>query len=73
MHLIICAPQVINELQNSGQLPQGRADDVKAKFARLHAALTGAMQREKELLDQARVLKRQLDSEKVRMLLQQLL
>lgn len=57
--------QVVNELHGAGQLPQDKADAFKARFARLHAALTDAMQQEKQLLEQARVLKRQLDSEKV--------
>lgn len=57
--------QAISELQASGQLPESQADDVKAKFARLHAALNDAMQRERQLLEQARVLKRQHDSDLV--------
>jgi hypothetical protein len=57
--------QSIDELYAAGSITLERADDAKAKYARLHAALTDAMQRETQLLDKARALKRQGDSEKV--------
>lgn len=38
-----------------------RADSCKARFAKLHASLVAAMGREKELLTEAKQLKRKLD------------
>ena len=53
--------QVLDNLVDEQNIPPEKADQAKSWFSKLHAALISAMSREKELLDEAKQLKRQLD------------
>jgi hypothetical protein len=54
-------PQILDVLVDDQVIPVDKADQAKARFAKLHSALFEAMSREKELLDNAKQLKRKLD------------
>jgi hypothetical protein len=53
--------QILDGLVDDQVIPVDRADQAKARFAKLHSALFEAMSREKDLLDNAKQLKRKLD------------
>lgn len=53
--------QLLDKMVDELEIPVERADAAKSKFAKLHASLVAAMSREKQLLSEARMLKRKLD------------
>ncbi|PNH11949.1 hypothetical protein TSOC_001169 [Tetrabaena socialis] len=55
--------KVLNELLSSGKVSADRADTAKHKYTALHGALVGALQAEKDLLDQAKALKRRKEEQ----------
>jgi hypothetical protein len=52
---------VLDELLEAAAIPADTSDAAKARFTRLHEALLAAMGREKHLLQEAKMLKRQVD------------
>lgn len=54
-------PQIIDALVEDMQISTDVADSAKSKFAKLHKAVVEAMTREKQALDEAKMLKRKLD------------
>jgi len=55
------AYRVLDELVDAFSLAPEAADAAKSRYSRLHAQVVAAMAHEKELLDEARRLKRKLD------------
>ncbi|KAG2482081.1 hypothetical protein HYH03_018973, partial [Edaphochlamys debaryana] len=55
--------KVLNELLSAGGLSADKVDAAKARYTVLHGTLVKALQAEKELLDQAKGLKRQKDEQ----------
>ncbi len=53
--------QILDSLADDMVIPHEKADAAKSRFAKLHATLVAAMTREKELLMEAKSLKRKLD------------
>lgn len=56
------AYKILDSLVDSGQITADKADEVKAKYASLHAALVQAMFREKNRLEEAKNLKKEQEA-----------
>ncbi|EFJ42885.1 coiled-coil protein required for normal flagellar motility [Volvox carteri f. nagariensis] len=59
----LAASHVLNDLLASGEIRAEQADSAKAKYTQLHGALVKALQTEKDLLLQAKALKRQKEDQ----------
>ncbi|GFR42867.1 hypothetical protein Agub_g3858 [Astrephomene gubernaculifera] len=55
--------KVLNELLAAGRISAQQADTAKSRYTILHGALVKALQTEKELLEQAKALKRQKEDQ----------
>lgn len=53
--------QVLNSLADAGIIPIDRADISKKRFTALHGALVRSMAREKDMLEEAKGLKRKME------------
>jgi hypothetical protein len=61
-----CATQVIDSLAEGNDINEERALDAKKQYEELHEAVLAAMASERQRLDDAKVLKKQLDDERAR-------
>mmetsp|Transcript_40583 Transcript_40583/g.90203 ORF Transcript_40583/g.90203 Transcript_40583/m.90203 type:complete len:924 (-) Transcript_40583:938-3709(-) len=58
------AYQILDQLVDQLEIPVEKADAARHKYAKLHGILLQAMTRERQLLDEAKTLKRAIDAER---------
>jgi polyhydroxyalkanoate synthesis regulator phasin len=63
MSTAMTGSQVLDELVDSNELSNDRADEAKRIYQELHTAALKAMASEKQRLDEAKVLKKRLEDE----------